>query len=278
MTRTLKGAFALTVAVAWNAPVLAQTERPAADPQQGQETSRQETGQQQQTVRGRIAAVGAAARARDTGREAEPGQAGQAGQSGQDRSTFILVEGRPHELGQTQDRPARAQTSPSGAPNQEGATGSQGRGGLPDGQMGHYLLKVTQSTRIENSVAGQGSQPGQAGQAGQSSALGSQAGQDSQLLRGLQVGQHVEVMFRPMAGGSENAAGLPGQADPAVGQAQRSQAGASAEGRIIRGEAISIRVMPNRAGENQPGQGNNPTGRSEQLSSPERRTEPSGNP
>jgi hypothetical protein len=178
---------------------------------------------------------------------------GQGTQSGSGR------EPQERGEGQLQDRPADQDLQPGlDQPAQQG--------------MAMYQFLVTDETLIQaNNAADQpgqrdatdrpdsGQQPGQAGQ----QAPGARPGQGRQSVeegqpapqefRGLRVGQSVEVTYRPLPNAPQDQprhdqneperprSGQVGQ-DPT--ELHPGQAGQGEPGRMIRGEALSIRVIP----------------------------------
>ena len=253
MIRILTGGTVLALALTWSAWATAQTrdEQPPQDRQDQQQQDQQRRDQDQAQgrehhARGRITAIGASA------------QVGQSGQTADARrGTFITIEGRKGgrhggegrpdaERGDQARRDDRPQDHPDAAPGARADGDDAAR--RDRGPRTTFLLLVTDATRIE--LAGAGQQPDQAA-ANPALNAAQQPGQAApQDLRGLEVGQRVEVAFQHLEGEHPRDAGQDrndrDQADPGRSDRDRDQDGRE---HTVRGVAISVRVLPARVGD-----------------------------
>lgn len=232
MIKTMTGAA--TLALVWGSLATAQAvieQQPAGrqdDPTTGQ-----------RTAHGRIISIGDRAQANQTGQpDAQP-----ASRSGQEsaQGMYITVaaqqgERRPTAVLGDSDEVRDAARDDITPQREQPNTDQPGRVAADSNQPMLYRFLVTEQTRIvapDSSAADEivRDEPGQTLQEG------------LKEYRGLKVGQHVEVSYRPMAG---EGAGLAGRQDVQdsnqPGQVQANQGNQRNPGRAMRGEAISIRV------------------------------------
>lgn len=192
----------------------------------------------QHTAQGRIVAIG------DRPQAGQPGQANEqpAARSGQEsaQGMYITVASDQADqqptavLGDTDTlRDAAAGAANQAQRNRLNAD-QPGQGEREQGQPQLYRFLVTEETRIEKA------EPGDA-----EAAAGDRPAQPSQEglmeYRGLRVGQHVQVTYRPMAGGESGLANQGDQANPNR-PAQASRGSQLDSGQAVRGEAVSIRT------------------------------------